>query len=198
MVIGGRRVARLARRSHEQSVTHVQVKRSPFRTADTAFGQLRDNELAGRPAVVRRLDSTHQRLEPDALAPLSDLAYGRCVSTNFPTDILELQVAAHDPDARVVTVVGEIDALTAPKLAAFLTEQLAVAKVVVVNLDGVRFLSSAGLFVLLEANELAIREDRALRLVYSSRTVNLALEATGLREYFSLADNVSDALKNSP
>jgi anti-sigma B factor antagonist len=150
------------------------------------------------PAVVRRLDGTDQRPEPDALAPLSGLAYGQCVSSDFPADILELQVAEHDPDARVVTVVGEIDALTAPKLAVFLTEQLAVAKVVVVNLDGVQFLSSAGLFVLLEANELAIREDRSLRLVYSSRTVNLALEATGLREYFSLADNMSDALKNSP
>jgi STAS domain-containing protein len=76
--------------------------------------------------------------------PLSvDLAYGQFVSSDFPADILELQVAEHDPDARVVTVVGEIDALTAPKLTAFLTEQLAVAKVMVVNLDGVQFLSSA-------------------------------------------------------
>ena len=148
--------------------------------------------------AAQQLDSTDQHPEPGALDPLSALAYGRCVSSNFPADILELQVAEHDPDARVVTVVGEIDALTAPKLAAFLTEQLAVAQIVVVNLDGVQFLSSAGLFVLLEANELAIRQDRALRLVYSSRTVNLALEATGLREYFSFADNVSDALKNSP
>jgi anti-sigma B factor antagonist len=145
-----------------------------------------------------RVDSTDRDPEPGALDPLSDLAYGRCVSSNFPADILDLQVTEHDPNARVVTVVGEIDALTAPKLAAFLTEQLAVAQVVVVNLDGVQFLSSAGLFVLLEANELAIREDRALCLVYSSRTVNLALEATGLREYFSFADDVSDALKNSP
>ncbi|MFN2477875.1 MAG: anti-sigma factor antagonist [Pseudonocardiaceae bacterium] len=120
------------------------------------------------------------------------------MSSNFPADILELRVTEHDPDARVVTVVGEIDALTAPKLAAFLTEQLAVAQVVVVQLDGVQFLSSAGLFVLLEANELAIQENRALRLVYSSQTVNLALEATGLREYLSFADNVPDALKTHP
>ena len=65
--------------------------------------------------------------------PLSNLAYGRRV-TNFPADILELQVAECDPDARVVTVVGELDALTAPDLGAFLTAQLTVAKVVVVTL----------------------------------------------------------------
>ena len=107
-------------------------------------------------------------------------------------------MTGHGPDVRVVTVTGEVDTVTAPQLATVLTAQLAVARLVVVNLDGVQFLSSAGLFVLLEANELAIREDRALCLVYSSRTVNLALEATGLREYFSFADDVSDALKNSP
>ncbi len=122
----------------------------------------------------------------------------RSVSSNVPADILGLQVAEHGPDARVVTVVGEIDALTAPELATFLTAQLTVAQVVVVHLDGVRFLGSAGLSVLFEANELATQEDRDLRLVCNSRTANLALEATGLREHFTFADNVPDALKNSP
>lgn len=130
--------------------------------------------------------------------PVSDLAYGRSVSSNFPADILELRVAEHDTETRVVTVVGELDALTAPKLGALLTAQLTTAQVVVVDLDGVQFLASAGLFVLLEANELATREDRALWLVYNSKTVNLALDAAGLREYFTVADNVPAALENSP
>ncbi|MGH3963345.1 MAG: STAS domain-containing protein [Pseudonocardiaceae bacterium] len=114
------------------------------------------------------------------------------------SDILGLEVAEHGPDARVVTVVGEVDALTAPELADFLTAQLVVAPVVVVNLDGVRFLGSAGLSVLFKANELATREDRDLRLVCNSQTANWALQATGLREHFTFADNVPDALKNSP
>jgi anti-sigma B factor antagonist len=126
-----------------------------------------------------------------------ELAYRRSVSSNFPADLLELQVAESGPDARVVTVVGEIDALTAPKLAAVLSAQLAVAQVVV-DLDGVQFLASVGITVLFEANELAAQEDRALRLVYNSQIANLALEATGLREYFTVADSVPDALKNSP
>lgn len=105
------------------------------------------------------------------------------------SDILDLQVAEHGHDARVVTVVGEIDALSAPELATFLTAQLVAAQVVVVNLDGVRFLSSAGLRALLEANEFATREDRDLRLVCSSQTANWALDTTGLREHFTFTGN---------
>ena len=118
------------------------------------------------------------------------------VSSEFPADILGLQVAEYGPDARVVTVVGEIDALTAAELATFLTAQLVVAQVVVVNLDGVRFMGSVALSVLLEAHELATREDRDLRLVCHSQTANWALEATGLRAHFTFAGSVPDALKN--
>jgi len=98
----------------------------------------------------------------------------------------------------VVSVVGEMDALSAPELAAYLTAQLTVAQVVVVDLHGVQFLASAGVMVLLEANELAARNDRSLYLVYNSQIANVALEAAGLREYFTFADSVPDALKNSP
>ncbi len=121
----------------------------------------------------------------------------RGVSSDF-ADIMGLQVAEHGDDARVVTVLGEVDALTAPELAAFLTTQLAAARVVVVDLDGVGFLGSAGLSVLFEANEQANREDRVLRLVCNSRIANRALEATELKEHFSFANTVPDALKGSP
>ncbi|HEU0128262.1 MAG TPA: anti-sigma factor antagonist [Pseudonocardiaceae bacterium] len=112
------------------------------------------------------------------------------------SDLLSLEVAEHGPDARVVTVVGEIDALTAPELATFLTAQVVAAQAVVVNLDGVRFMGSAGLSVLFEASELARREDRDLRLVCNSQTANWALEATGLRKQFTFADSVADALQH--
>jgi anti-sigma B factor antagonist len=114
------------------------------------------------------------------------------------SDILALQVAEHGADTRVVTVVGEIDALTAPELGAFLTAQLVAAQVVVVNLDGVRFLSSAGLRALFEANEFATREDRDLRLVCNSQTVNWALETTGLRKHFTFTDNVPRSAGSRP
>ncbi len=118
------------------------------------------------------------------------------MDSDFPGDIIGLQVAEHGPDARVVTVSGEVDTLTAPRLAGFLSEQLSAARVVVVDLDGVEFLGSAGLSALFEANELAGREDRVLRLVCHSRIANRALEATELRDRFTFAETVPDALMN--
>ncbi|MDQ2788318.1 MAG: STAS domain-containing protein [Actinomycetota bacterium] len=110
------------------------------------------------------------------------------------SSLVDLQMVEHGPDARVVTVIGEVDALTAPELDHFLTAQLAVARLVVVNLDGVRFLASTGLRVLLEVNELAAQQDRHLRFVCNSPAANLTLETTGLREHFTFADTVPDAL----
>jgi len=81
----------------------------------------------------------------------------RTVASDFSAEIMGLQVVEHGSDARVVTVTGEIDSLTVPELAAFVTAQLAEARLVVVDLDGVQFLGSAGLAVLFEADELASR-----------------------------------------
>jgi anti-sigma B factor antagonist len=120
------------------------------------------------------------------------------VTSDFPADIMELQVTECGADARVVTVIGEVDAMTGPKLADFLFAQLAAARLVVVDLDGVQFLGSAGLSALFEANELAIREDRTLRLVCNSRIANRALEATELKEHFTFAGTVPDALQETP
>jgi anti-sigma B factor antagonist len=109
---------------------------------------------------------------------------------SLSSDILDLQVAEHGPGTRVVTVVGEVDAFVAPELASFLTAQLIAATIVVVDLDGVRFLSSAGLRALFEVNEFAIRECRDLLLVCHSQTANWALEATGLREHFMFIEEI--------
>jgi anti-anti-sigma factor len=114
------------------------------------------------------------------------------------SEVLDLQVADHGPRARVVTVAGEIDALTAPKLGALLTAQLAAGSLVVVDLERVRFLGSAGLSVLVAANELATWENRSLWLVFPHRgRVNRALEVTGLGERFNVAETVAAALLSS-
>jgi anti-sigma B factor antagonist len=116
------------------------------------------------------------------------------VNSAFPADIVDLQVAQPRSGARVVTVTGELDALTAPRLASFLTAQLTAAQLVVVDLDGVQFLASAGLRVLFEMNELATQQDRYLRLVCNSPSANRTLDTAGLREHFTFADTVPDAL----
>jgi anti-sigma B factor antagonist len=114
------------------------------------------------------------------------------------SDMLDLQVAEHGPDARVITVGGEIDTLTAPEFAVFVIAQLVAVPLVVLDLDGVRFLGSAGLSVLVKATKLAAGQGRHLRLVCHSGTINRALDVTGLRDQFTFADTVSAALQDSP
>ncbi len=112
------------------------------------------------------------------------------------SDIIGLRVSEPGPDARVVTVVGEVDTLTAPELATVLTEQLTAARLVVADLDGVQFMGSAGLSVLFEAHELATRQHRVLRLVCHSRIVLRALQTADLHQHFTFADTVPDALRD--
>jgi anti-anti-sigma factor len=68
-------------------------------------------------------------------------------------------------------VTGEVDTCSAPALASVLTTQLSVTRVVVVDLDGVALLGSAGLTALFEANELARPEHRVLRLVSTATEI---------------------------
>ena len=126
-----------------------------------------------------------------ALLPTASSGVGSC------SRILDLGVSEHGRDARVVTVGGEIDALSASELGACLASQLAAVSLVVLDLDGVQFMGSAGLSVLFEANERATREGRHLRLVCHSRVVNRALDATELRKEFAFADTVPAALSYS-
>ena len=111
-----------------------------------------------------------------------------------PADILGIQVTQRGPQSRIVTVAGELDALTAPALATVLTETLAVAQVVVVDLDGVQYLASTGLRVLVEAKQLAAEHGSELRLVCHSPSANLVLDGSGLRDHFTFADSVPPAL----
>ena len=109
-------------------------------------------------------------------------------------DILGVQVTEHGPETRIVTVTGELDALTTPVLATVLTETLVAARVVVVDLDSVQYLASVGLWVLIEAKYLAAEHGSDLQLVCHSASVNLVFDGSGLREHFTFADSVALAL----
>jgi anti-sigma B factor antagonist len=123
-----------------------------------------------------------------------DIVPSMKVSSDIPAD-LALRVTKHGSDARVVTVVGQIDAPGGLELANFLIAQLQAARVVIVDLDGVQLIGSAGLSALFEANELAAQQGRALPLVCHSGVANWALEGSGLWEYFTFADSGPDAVQ---
>jgi anti-sigma B factor antagonist len=102
----------------------------------------------------------------------------------FPSatsQIVRFSVASADAVVRV-TAVGEVDSSSAPLLRTELENALdgGDLRELVVDLDGVTFLDSAGLSVLAGAHRRAAGRDVRLRVLASSRAVIRPLQITGL------------------
>lgn len=98
--------------------------------------------------------------------------------------------------AVVVTVVGEVDTLTAPRMRAALDGALrsAAARRVVVDLRKVSFLGSAGLVALVQAARQAEQRREPLRIVVDEhRPVLRPIQLTGLDDVLTLCCSVAEA-----
>ena len=95
-----------------------------------------------------------------------------------------------------MTADGELDTLSAPLLDACIREQLAVAHThLILDLQPVRFLGSAGLTSLLCARELAQTTGTQLHLAgMVTRVVARSLQVIELVELFDTYPTVTDAL----
>jgi anti-sigma B factor antagonist len=100
------------------------------------------------------------------------------------------------PLVRVVEVAGAVDLLTAPELA----EKLAVALadgtplIVVVDLQRVDLLATAGMSVLVAADRRARMQHTTLRLVVATHAVRRALSVTGLDQTLTVYPLLEPAL----
>lgn len=106
---------------------------------------------------------------------------------------LGLSQSCPHPTLTVLAVRGEVDALTAPRLAAALDELLdgAGEREIAVDLEGVTFLASSGLGVLIDTARRAARDDRRLFVVAANRAVLRPLEVTGSAQLFTVVPDRS-------
>jgi anti-sigma B factor antagonist len=94
----------------------------------------------------------------------------------------------------VVDVKGEIDVYTAPKLREKLIELVSEGSYdVVVNLEGVDFLDSTGLGVLVGALKRVKAHDGSLALVCTQDKILKIFKITGLTKVFPIHDTVEAA-----
>jgi anti-sigma B factor antagonist len=104
-------------------------------------------------------------------------------AASFPptSDIVRFSVSSADACVRI-TAVGEVDSSSAPLLRSELDSALdgGALRELVVDLDGVTFLDSAGLSVLAAAHRGALARDVRLRVLASGRAVIRPLQITGL------------------
>lgn len=95
----------------------------------------------------------------------------------------------------VVRVAGEVDMVTSPRLQAALSRLLADRPpTLVLDLDGITFLGSSGLAVIVEADEEARETGVRFALAASTRGVLRPLEATGLAGLVDVHPDVTAAL----
>lgn len=94
----------------------------------------------------------------------------------------------------IVDVKGEIDVYTAPKLREKLIELVSEGSYnVVVNLEGVDFLDSTGLGVLVGALKRVKAHDGTLSLVCTQEKILKIFKITGLTKVFPIHDTVDSA-----
>jgi anti-sigma B factor antagonist len=101
---------------------------------------------------------------------------------------------AHRNGVTVVSIGGEIDLSTAPAFEAAIAGALAEEPpVLVIELSAVQFLASAGLRILVAAQEKASKSAQ-VAVVASSPATSRPIELTGLDKVFSLYPTLDDAL----
>ena len=94
----------------------------------------------------------------------------------------------------IVDVKGEIDVYTAPKLREKLIELVSEGSYdVVVNLEGVDFLDSTGLGVLVGALKRVKAHDGSLSLICSQDKILKIFKITGLTKVFSIHSSEGEA-----
>jgi anti-sigma B factor antagonist len=110
---------------------------------------------------------------------------------------MELGIDVRKVDSHaVVEVNGEIDVYTAPKLRENLIELVSEGSYdVVVNLEGVDFLDSTGLGVLVGALKRVKAHDGSLSLVCTQDKILKIFKITGLTKVFEIHDSVDEATR---
>ena len=113
----------------------------------------------------------------------------------FSTPQFELTEETLDDKVHVITVRGEIHVSTAPQFSERLNEAIAAGRTsVVIDMDGVEFIDSTGLSVLLNALRRVTRQQGALALAVSNPTVLRLFEITRLDSTFDIAPTRQDAI----
>ena len=108
---------------------------------------------------------------------------------------MELDIKVdRDDTSCVVALTGEIDVYTAPRLKDALVEAIEGGCVdVVVDLEGVAFIDSSGLGVLVGALRRAKERSGAVRLVCTKDSILKIFRITGLDKVFPIFSDVKEA-----
>ena len=109
---------------------------------------------------------------------------------------MDLTLTTRDAGGKtIVAVGGEIDVYTAPKLRDKITELVAAgAYDIVIDMEGVEFLDSTGLGVLVGGLKRVRAHEGSLRLVCTQERILKIFRITGLTKVFPIHTSVEEAV----
>jgi len=98
--------------------------------------------------------------------------------------------------AQVVEVQGEIDVYTSPKVKEIITELIEKGNYnLIINLEGVRYIDSTGLGVLIGALKRVREKDGCINLVCNNPQIKKIFNITGLVKIFGIYKTEEEASK---
>jgi anti-sigma B factor antagonist len=108
---------------------------------------------------------------------------------------MELNIRTErQPNQCELTLTGEVDVYTAPRLKEALVEAIESGCTnIVVDLEGVSFIDSSGLGVLVSALRRARERDGAVRIVCTRESILKIFRITGLDKVFPVFADIADA-----
>lgn len=107
---------------------------------------------------------------------------------------MELTVENH-PQGVLVRVSGDIDTLTAPELQSCLSNSLSDgAQLFVIDLAGVRYISSMGLRVFLSHLKRVKAASGSMVMASPGKLVSDVFRMSGFSSYFDIVDSTDDAM----
>ncbi|MGH3279233.1 MAG: STAS domain-containing protein [Trebonia sp.] len=108
---------------------------------------------------------------------------------------LTLDVHSDTPGFTVIVISGEIDVYTAPKLREKLISLVEAGSYqLIVDMEGVEFLDSTGLGVLVGGLKRVRAQDGRIDLVCTQSRILRIFKITGLNKVFSIYDSVPEAI----
>lgn len=107
----------------------------------------------------------------------------------------EVSIDEHVPGFSLLSVRGEVDLHTAPRLEEALERAATNESVVVVDMSGIRFMDSTALSTFMRARDFLNDGGTALRLVAPSQAVERLFSVTGFLDYFQVFATREEALQ---
>jgi anti-sigma B factor antagonist len=107
---------------------------------------------------------------------------------------MEIKIDKTD-DMTVVELIGDLDTNTSRDVQARLLPEVKSRGKMILKLDGVRYMSSAGLRFLLSIYRYSSNQDAVLVLVGVADEIRDTMEVTGFLDYFTACPTMEEALK---